>query len=350
MNHRTPFTRRTATLTLALTLLAPFAAAQTAYTLTSAVNAALPVDPAVKTAQANLAQAQAANRAAQSDPSVLVLAKLTAANDLSEAQASLRSARLNSLKTTIETFIELLEAQENVNLQSLQVQVFTKAVQVAQVKQQVGNATALDVQNARNSLAGGQQGLAAAQATLNLASAKLATQMGVSGPVRAAGAPTFPKLSASLGTLQGSLANLSTLTTAKNNVAVAQLNVKLADNDFTPAQTLQQAKTALANAQRTLSSSTQTASQALASAYQAAQNAAELLAVAQSKEAAAQKQYTQDTARFKSGTISAVDLQNTQLTLKQAQYSRLQAQNNVLTALAALSVASGQNLTGVGNL
>lgn len=339
-------------LILALPLFATLALAQSASTvnLTGAVNTAIPMDAAVKTAQANLTQAQTANKAALDDPATLVLAKLNAANDLSAAQANLRSAKLNAIKTTIENYTQLLEAQENVNLQTFQVQVFTKAVQIAQVKLGTGNATALDVQNARNSLAGGQQNLAAAQATLNLASQKLATQLGTSSAVRAAGAPTFPKLSASLSSLQSGLSNLNTIVSAKNSVSVAQLQVKLTDNDFTPAQTLQQAQTALANAQRNLASLQQTASQSLASAYQAVQNTTELLKVAQSKEAAAQKQYTQDSARFKSGTISAVELQNTQLTLKQAGYARLQAQNNVLSALATLSLASGQNLTGVGSL
>ena len=124
--------------------------------------------------------------------------------------------------------------------------------------------------------------------------------------------------------------------------------MKLADNDFTPARTLQDAKTALANAQRSQDSAQKAAGQTLASTYQAAQNASELLQVALNREAAAQKTYTQDSARLRSGTISAVELQSTQLTLKKAQYSRLQAQNNVTEALAALSVAAGQNLTGIG--
>lgn len=337
---------------LALTLLAfntlSLAQAATTTTLTNAVTQAMPIDPNVKTAQANLSQAQTTNQAAQADPSTLVAAKLNASNGVAQAQANLRQARLSSLQTTIQDYVALLEAQESVNLQTFQVQVYTKGVQVAQVKLGTGNATALDVQNAQNALSGGQQNLAAAQANLNLASSKLATQMGVSGPLRAAGAPTFPKLNVSLAALQGGLKNLNSLVSANNAVAAAQLNVKLASNDFTPAQTLQQAQTALANAQRTLQSTQQTTAQALASAYQNAQNVTELLKVAQNKEASAQKAYNQDSARYKSGTISAVDLQNTQLLLKQAQYARLQAQDNVLTALAALSVAAGQNLTGIG--
>ena len=348
MNH-------TLTLTLALTLL-PLAQAQTSSaqtssaqtTATQAVTAALANNADVKTAQANLDKAQAANRAAQADPSTLVAAKLSASNAFTEAQAATRNARLNTLQNTITAYTSLLEAQENVELQTLQVQVDQKAVQIAQTKQTIGNATALDVQNAQNTLTGSQQTLADARAQVNLAAAKLAGITGLSSSVRAAGAPTFPKLSTSLENLKAGLSKLPGVISANNDVAAAQLNVKLADNDFTPARTLQDAKTALANAQRTQASTQQSATQTLASAYQTAQAAYDALSVAQSREAAAQKTYTQDSARLKSGTISAVELQNTQLTLKKAQYARLQAQDRVLTALAALSVASGQNLTGIG--
>ncbi|WP_291423169.1 TolC family protein [Deinococcus sp.] len=336
-------------LLLGAALLGAVSFAQTATTtsLTGAVKAALPINADVKTAQANLNQAQGVLQATQADPSSLVTEKLSATNGVSLSQAQLRAAQLATLQTTITDYVNVLEAQENVNLQTLQVQVLTKALQVAKVKLSTGNATNLDVQTAQNSLSGGQQNLVAAQAQLNLASSKLATQMGVSGPVRAAGAPNVPKLSTSLSSLQAARTRLSTLVAVNNALAVAQLNVKLTDNDFTPAQTKQQAQTALANAQRNVTTAQQNTSQALSSAYQSALNTTELLKVTQSKEAAAQKQYTQDAARLKSGTISAVELQSSQLTLKQAQYARLQAQDNVLSALAALSVAAGQNLTGI---
>jgi len=302
----------------------------------------------VKTAQANLDKASAANRAAQADPSALVAVKLSASGGQTQAQAALRGARLNTLQSTVTAFTALLEAQENVNLQTLQVAVDSKAVQVAQVKQNVGNATALDVEGAQNTLSGSQQNLADAKAQVGLASARLATLTGLGSGVRATGVANTPKLSTTLSKLQAGLGTLTSQVSATNDLAAAQLNVKLADNDFTPARTLQDARTALANAQRSLDSAVKSATQTLASAYQTAQNSSELLGVAQAREAAALKTYNQDAARLRSGTISPVELQNSQLALKKAQFARLQAQDNVLEALAALSVASGQNLTGIG--
>ena len=343
-----PVNRKNMLLTAALVIGVAAAQTSTSVTASAAVTAALTNNADVKTALANLDKAQAASRAAQADPSALVAAKLNASGGESQAQAALRGARMNTMQSTVTAFTALLEAQENVELQTLQVAVDSKAVQVAQVKQTVGNATALDVEGAQNSLSGSQQNLADAKAQVSLASARLSTLTGLGGGMRAGGAVSAPKLSTTLTKLQAGLNTLTPQVSANNDLAYAQLNVKLADNDFTPARTLQDARTALANAQRSVDSAGKTGIQTLASAYQTAQNSYELLSVAGAREAAALKTYNQDAARLKSGTISPVELQNSQLALKKAQYSRLQAQDNVLEALAALSVASGQNLTGIG--
>lgn len=339
---------QTRTLALGLALLLPTAAAQTAVSVTRAVQAALTSGTEVRTAQANLDRATAANRAAQADPSTLAAAKLSAGQAQTLATVGLRAARLSTLQSAVNAYTTLLEAQENVELQSLQVQVDQKAVQVAQVKRGLGNATALDVQKAQNTLSGSTQGLADTRAQVNLASGKLASLTGLAAGVRASGLGTLPTLKTTLAALRSGLENnLTSVVGAEQDVAAAQLTVKLSDNDFTPARTLQDARTALANAQRALDAAQKNANTGLSSAYQTAQNAAEQLKVAQSRESAALRSYNQDSARLKSGTISAVELQQTQLALKQAQFARLQAQGNVLESLAALSVASGQNLTGI---
>ncbi|EYB67364.1 hypothetical protein DEIPH_ctg044orf0093 [Deinococcus phoenicis] len=339
----------TLTLALGLTLLLPTAAAQSSVTVTQAVQAALTNGTDVRTAQANLDKATAGSKAAQADPSTLAAAKLAAQQGQTLATLQLRAARLSTLQSAVNAYTALLEAQENVELQTLQTQVDQKAVQVAQVKLSVSNATALDVQKAQNTLSGSIQDLADARAQVNLASARLASLTGLPTGVRAAGLGTLPTLKSTLAQLKTGLNNnLTSVVSAGNDVTAAQLNVKLYDNDFTPARTLSDARTALANAQRTLDAAQKNANTALSAAYQTAQNAAEQLKVAASREAAALKTYNQDAARLRSGTISAVDLQQSQLALKQAQFARLQAQDNVLETLAALSVTAGQNLTGIG--
>ena len=129
--------RRFLTLSLGLALAAPAAHAQTALSAGSAVTAALNSSSDVRTAQANLAKAQAASRAAQADPSTLVAAKLSAAHAETLAQAGLRGAKLSALQSAIGAYTALLEAQENVELQTLQVQVDQRNAQINQLKAEI---------------------------------------------------------------------------------------------------------------------------------------------------------------------------------------------------------------------
>ncbi len=52
-------------------------------------------------------------------------------------------------------------------------------------------------------------------------------------------------------------------------------------------------------------------------------------------------------ARLKAGTAAAVDVQSAQVNVQQAQFTAVQTQDSLWKALAALSVASGRDLTGL---
>ncbi|AWN24168.1 TolC family protein [Deinococcus irradiatisoli] len=342
--------------TLSLTLaLLPFALAQNASapttTLSAATQAALNNGADVRTAQANLDKAQASLKATEADPSALVADTLQAQQAAALAAVQLQNAKIGTLQSALSAYAALYTAQENVDLQTLQVQSDSKNLQVVQVKLNVKNATALDLKNAQSSLDASTQNLADAKAQVNIAAQKLAAITGLSSSVRASGLGTIPTLKVSQASLTAGLnARLPSVVQAQQAVDLAQLNVKLYDNDFTPAQTLSNAKVTLANAQRSLESATKNAATTLSSAYQSAANAQQLLSVALQKETNAQTSYHQDQTRLKTGVISAVDLLKSQLALAQAQQNRVSAQASALNTLASLSVASGTNLTGVGGL
>ncbi len=351
------FPHPAAVLTLSLALL-PLASAQTSKpaapsttTLSAAVQAALSSGADVRTAQANLNKAQASFKAIQSDPSALVADTLQAQQAAALANVQLQNAKIGTLQNTITAYTSLYAAQELVNLDTLQVQSDTKNLQVVQVKLNIKNATALDLKNAQSTLDGSTQNLGDAKAQVNIAAQKLAAITGLSSSVRASGLGTIPSLKVSQASLTAGLnSRLPSVVQAQQAADLAQLTVKLYDNDFTPAQTLSNAKVTLANAQRSLDSATKNAATALSSAYQSAANAQQLLSVAFQKEANAKTNYDQDQTRLKTGLISAVDLLKTQLALAQAQQARVQAQASVLTTLASLSASSGTNLTGVGGV
>lgn len=345
-------TVKTTALTAALSLLTlPLTAAAQTTSLVTSVQAALKNGASVRTAQANLDKAQSTLAATKADPTALVGDTLQAQQNAGLASVQLKNARIGTLKDVISAYNALYVAQRNVDLQSLQVQSDTKDLQVVQIKLNVKNATALDLKNAQNALNASTQGLADARAQVSIAAQRLAALTGQSSGVRASGIAQAPALKTSQASLVSGLnSRLASVVQAQQAVDLAALNVKLYNNDFTPAQTLSTAKVTLANAQRSLDTATKNASTTLSSAYQAASNALELLSVAQQKEANARTSYAQDQLRLKSGVISSVDLLKSQLTLANAEQNRLQAQATALNNLAALSEASGVNLTGIGGI
>ena len=318
-------------------------------TLPAAAARALTSGPDLKTAQTNLSQAQSDLASKKGDPSTLVAPLTQAQNTLKLAQLQLEGTRLSVVQNVVSAYTALLEAQENIEVQALQSDLDARNLKVAQVKLAAKNATGLDVKNAQNTLAGSQQALADARAQLPILSQKLAKLLGASGAtLRAGGLPNIPPLKASLSGLSQNLETRAPAVLRANQaVALDKLSVQLANNDYTPRQTLTDAQTTLANDQRALDGAQRDARTGLTDAYRSAQNAYEQLQIAMTAEANQQTTYRQDRARLKSGTISAVDLQRSQVALKKAQYARLQAQDGALRALAALSAAAGSDLSGL---
>ncbi len=345
------FSTLTAVSMTTIALVSTVATAQNATSLSTSVQAALKNGASVRTAQANLDKANNTLAATKADPSALVTETLQSAQAATLAGVQLQNARLGALQDVVNAYNALYVAQENVDLQTLEVQSDTKALQVVQIKLNVQNATALDLKNAQNTLNTSTQNLSDAKAQVNIAAQKLAALTGLSTNVRASGITQVPPLKTPLASLVNGLnTRLGSVVQAQQAVDLAQLNVKLYTNDFTPVQTLNVAKVTLANAQRSLDTAVKNASTTLSSAYQAAANSQQLLVVAQQREANANTKYQQDQLRLKTGVISAVDLLNSQVALAQAQQNRLQAQATAMNNLAALSVASGVNLTGISGI
>ncbi|ADV66553.1 TolC family protein [Deinococcus maricopensis] len=342
---------RPLTLTLLLAISVAGAAQAADVTLAATVQAALASGADVRTAQANFDKAAATQKAREGDPSALVTDLTSARQATDLARVQLASARIGTLQDAIGAYVTLLNAQQTVDLQTLQVTYDTRNLQVAQVKRAVNNATDLDVKNAQAALSSSTQDLADARAQVNLAASSLANLTGLSSSARAATLPSVPALKTSLQALTTGLdTRLPNVVSAAQAVALSQLKVKLSDNDFTPARTLQDARTALANDQRSLDNATRTARATLQDAYQKANTAVAQLQIATTREANAKTSYTQGQTRLKSGLISNVEALKTQLDLKTAQVARVKAQGSVLTALAALSAASGTNVTGIGGV
>jgi len=337
-------------LLLAFGLLPAWAQKQPSLTLLQALQQAYTNGPTVQSAHANLQNATLQLQALEADPSTLIVALTQARQSAELARVNLEAARLQVMKDVLDAYLGLYEARQNVELLQAQVALNERNLNVAKARQAAGNATALEVARAQTTLDSSRQSLTNAQAQLPVLAAQLATLLGVSdlGNVALDPPPPAPALQADLAALSKDLfSRLPNVVQAQQAVDLAQLNVKLADNDYTPAVNLQSAKTSLENNQRALQTARQNAQTSLVNAYQTATNAFKGIALAQANVANAQKVVDQDQAALKAGTISAVQLQTDQVSLKSAQYSLIQAQDGYWKALAAFSVAAGQDFTGL---
>ncbi len=307
---------RTRTTALILTLaLSGAATAQSSYDLSSAVARAIASGPDLTTARANLQKAQANAAAVTADPTSLITTKLSAQQGLATAQLGVQSARLNVMSSVVNAYVGAYETGLRVTLNDAQVKLNTRQLQITQARARAGTATSLDVTKAQNALNSNAQELADARAQQPILEAQLGKILGLSGDLKLAPLPKAPTLNVSLASLQNGLENrLSSVQQAAQQVESARQQVDISDNDYTPARTLQDARTALSNAQISLDDARKAAQNSLKDAYRSAQNAAQQVGISQAALNTNQTTLAQTQARLKAGTAAAVDVQSAQIT------------------------------------
>lgn len=345
---------RTLTLLLALSA-ASTAGAQSApvtLTLSGAVTRAVTQGVDVTTARANLQKAQANLRAVRADPSSIITTLTQAEQDVAAQTAALNSAKLSAAQAAVTGYVQAAEAARRVTLAQAQVSLSERQLKIAQARLAARVATQLDVNRAQTTLNGDRQDLRDAQASLPVTEAALTRTLNLPGTANLTlSAPgDAPKLSVTLAALQSGLdKRLPSLVQAANGAAFAALQVRLADNDYTPARTLDDARTAQANAARGLDDGLRAAQTGVRDAYRSAQDAQARVAVAREAAANAQAALRTAQARLQAGTAAAIEVQQAQLQAQQADFSVLQAQGGVWRSLAGLGTAAGQDVTGLVN-
>lgn len=318
----------------------------TPITLSSALASALAAGSTVQDAQVGITSAANTLRAVQADPSTLATALLAAEQASALARAQLTAAKLTATQNATVAFIALYQSQELITLNQLQTVIDSKNLQVAQVKLSTRSGTALDVQNAQNTLYSSRQNLTAAQSQLLVNRQKLANVIARPGQYLVVTPPAVPAAPQNTALSSGYAALVKDQQAVDTAALAVKLAVKLADNEFTARVTLEQARTALSNAQSTLASDQKTLLTTLTTAQSTAEASQASYRAALQGEANALAAYTQDTVRLRSGTISGVALLQSQLVLAKAQYARVQALVSAWQALAALGTASGRDVTG----
>jgi outer membrane protein len=294
-----------------------------------------------------LVNAKADLAAKEADPSMLVVPLTQAKNTAVLEAAKLEHTRLSANANVITAYTSLFEAQENTKLQAAQVALDERSLAIAKARLQARNGTQLDIDKAANALALSRQNMADAKASLPILSARLGVLVGQNISVTLA--PPITKNACRPESLEQGLENrLPSLLQAAQMVALGKLNVQLSDNEYTAPAVLRDYKASLENAQRSLDISYKTAQTNLQDAWRSVQNAAEQLEIRSQDAANAGADFAQAQTRLKGGTISQLQLQQTELLSLRAALQKLQAQNNYLKALAQLSLQGGLDCTGIG--
>jgi outer membrane protein len=245
-------------------------------------------------------------------------------------------------------YINLYEAQENIAVLEAQATLDARNLDVAKAKLAARNGTALDVSKAESTLSSSRQSLADAKAQIPVLSNRLELVTGARGDLGAAEGLPKQDIKLDAAALENGLeTRIGGVLQASQNVALAELNVKLSNNDYTPPNTLRDNQNQLENAKRNLETSKANAVNTLRDAVRNAANARERLSISEKDLANAKANLEQDQARFKGGSISRITLQQTELSYTRAVYSQTQAVNAYWRSLATVSTASGVDVLGI---
>ncbi len=323
-------------------------AAATALNLEAATKLAVERNTDLATSRATLANARADLLVKEADPTTLVVPLLQAKNTVALNAVQFEAQKLSVFSSVLTAYVNLYEAQENLGVLEAQVALDVRNLEVAKAKLAARNGTALDVSKAESTLSSSRQSLADAKAQIPVLSNRLELVTGAKGDLEASDGLARLDIKLDSVALEAALeTRISTVLQAAQNVVVAELNVKLSDNDFTPLNTLRDNQAQLENAKRSLETSKANAVTTLRDAIRSATNAKERIAISAKDLDNAKSNLEQDQARFKGGSISRISLQQTELALTKAKYSQTQAIDSYWRSLATVSTASGVDVLGL---
>ena len=312
-------------------------------TMESAIELGLKQNQSVIDAKRNLEDARQSLLEKEGDPTTLIVALTQARNNLSYAQAQYNYVMLQVTQTVRSNYLSVLEAQNQLNLAKKQLEVANENLKAVKTRRTLGNATDADVLQAENNVISAQNAVASVEASLKSATDKLLLSIGMDTSTSVVLAePTFKEVKIDIEALKKQAQNnLPTVVQAKNSYELAKLQYELANNEYTPQSQIRSAQLALASAQDSLKQVLDNLDLSINTAYQNVLNALNQVKLQEKNLALARKNLETDNARLKVGTITKLQLMNTESALISAENNYKSSVYNYLKALDALSLAVG---------
>lgn len=279
---------------------------------------------AVKDAELALAQTEATNLTKPSPTSVY-----QARMSLTVAEKNLEIARQDVVLSTDQQYYSLLKAEHLVSISEQALALARRQLEIATAKEKVGMATKLDLIRAENQVASARNSLASAVLNRDLAMVALNQAIGFTPEtiVRLRDEFSYEKtgdlnLEASI---EFALANRVEIAQAQSAVEVADMNVSLADNDFTPRLTYERARLAADDARTKLAEQQNKIALAVRQAYVALKQAEAKVELTARKVSEAQENLRVTQLLFEADMATNMDVLTAQNEYTQSQIDALQA-------------------------
>ena len=299
-------------------------------------------------ARANLVSSQQVLAQLRSDPTTLKADLLTAQGNLDYAQASLGQTLAQSKLNLTQVFLETLLAQNKQQLDQTRLGLTQIELKVAQERLKLGSGNAVAVEQAQANLTQVQQDLKTDQAQLGVRQELLRGSLGLATlPTVAASIPP-PSALPTLAEIRQTSLNVPAVVRAASVVELAKLKLEQSQSEYVPQAQRNAAQQTLIAAQLDYQTQVFTAQQAAETAYVAALGTKAQLEAAQAALTAHKAAYQTALAQEKVGTVARLQVQTLELTLLQAQYSYLQAQQQAyLNGLNLQLLSPGPTNQGV---
>lgn len=279
---------------------------------------------AVEDAKLSLEQTEATNLTKPS-PTSLYQAKMS----LESASKNLEITKQDVILSTDQLYYSLLRAEHLVSISEQALALAERQFEIAVAKETVGMATKLDIMRAENQTASARNSLQSAILSRDLAMVTLNQAIGFDSETILSLRDEFsyektgePDLNASI---ELALANRVEIAQARSAVEIADMNVTLLDNNFTPRLTYERAKLAAADARVKFAEQQSKIALAVRQAYVALKQAEAKVELGGSKVSEARENLRITQLLFEADMATNVEVLSAQNQYTQSQIDAIQA-------------------------
>jgi outer membrane protein len=298
---------------------------------------ALGANAEVFTAQGALESASRGLTRVQADPLALRVNQLQAEQAVSSAQLALKTAQLKAQNTAADAFAAAREADSNVTLAEHKLDIAQTELEANNARIKAGAATNLDVERAQNALDGAERDLAAAKQSRTLAYANLASLLALPNSFTLEGTVSMGAVP-DLATLLANLETNNLVTQARQSLELAQAQLAAIDNAFTARSEVELARDEVARAEKQAQEARRSVEITVQQSYNGVLVAQSRVQSAEAAFTTAQADLEAQQTRFDAGSISLLDLKQSQLALADSESQLEQANHALASSLRGLEL------------